>query len=787
MANLYFRNAGSSSWSLATNWSLTNGGPGDGYMPTAADNVFVTSLSFNTINIGTSGVCASIDFTGYSGTVTGASGLTVSGNVTLSATMTITWTGALIVNATASLRSNGKTLNGGFTFNAAGTYTLLDDWRTTAGFTSTVASKVINGFTIYIGGGLTHTTTSVNTSGTTNLVLNGTGTWSSSNSSPIQNNLTIDTLGTITLGTNVAYNTGTLRYVRGTIISTGNTLTCPAAAIPTTTFDTNTMVWNNVTLSGTGPYTLLSDMRMAGTFASNTNSKVINGFTMYIGGGFSVIASSTTTSGTTHMILNGTGSVPSGSASSILQNNLTINTTGTITFVGIFAYNTGTLTYIAGTVITTGSTLNCSAPTTLNTNGITWNNVTWQGTGTYTLLSNMTIANTFVCNTLSKTINGFTIFIGGNFTCTTGATIHDGTTVLYFNGTSTLSNTGTSTQLRLNIIIDTTGIITITSQLVFNGATLKYIKGTVITTGSTLTCSTLDTVLDTTNTATGDKITWNNVTLGGNGFTHTLLSDLWMTGLLTSTGNGTRTINGATLYLGGNLTFSTNNSITEGTTHIVINGDCVWTSGNSTSRVLRNNLTIDTLGSFGLGTNVGYNTGTVRYIKGTINHTADTTMGVAANTTFDTGGMQWVRISVTTTVTLTLLSTLNMISLFCTNNGMVTFAGAFGFVTDNISFTATTAQCGLILTPGNTYRMTTAFGSNSQKITLSVIKSAVPGTRATFFMDEGAACKMGFITLTDIDASAGRPINTYMGIVTNCINVNAYGDPIITIAKSFAA
>jgi hypothetical protein len=68
------------------------------------------------------------------------------------------------------------------------------------------------------------------------------------------------------------------------------------------------------------------------------------------------------------------------------------------------------LTYTAGTVVTTGSTLNIAASTTLATNGMSWNNIT--PTNAITL----TLTNTLVANgtlTLSSNTNfatsGFTV------------------------------------------------------------------------------------------------------------------------------------------------------------------------------------------------------------------------------------------------------------------------------------------------------------------------------------------------------------------------------------------
>src|SRR3989344_3853628 len=109
MAARYFINGGvNSNWSTSGNWSATDGGAASGVKPTASDNVFFTANSPN-CTVDTAGGGLPLNFTGYASTITMTAGLTISGSVTLVAAMTIAGSGTLIVNAAATLTSNGKT------------------------------------------------------------------------------------------------------------------------------------------------------------------------------------------------------------------------------------------------------------------------------------------------------------------------------------------------------------------------------------------------------------------------------------------------------------------------------------------------------------------------------------------------------------------------------------------------------------------------------------------------------------------------------------------------------
>lgn len=553
MAARYFVNGGvDNNWSTLGNWSTTSGGGGGSAVPLATDDVHFDSNSPNcTVNASVR-VAQTLDFTGYTNTITMNQSITVSGNVTLVAAMSISGSQPLIVNASSTLTSNGKTWPNSLTLSGAGNvYTLADDWTVSATLTCGTASQTISGNTIYVGGGLTVGGSPGNiVSGTTAIVLNGTGTWTAPGT--LRNNLTFNTAGTITLSGGINYTNGTLTYVAGTINAGSSTLSTLNSNL-----NTNGMIWNNVTItasSGGNAVGLVSDLTVSGTFSMgvNSNTITINGSTLYITGHLTQNSSNSIITGTTNIILSGTGNWTSANGGNQLRNNLTINTSGTITLGSTaLGYNTGILTYTAGTVVTTGSTLTIAASTTLDTNGITWNNVVMSGTITVALSSNLNLSGTFTKNGTNSTLtlNGSTLNVSGSAVIggTSAGDIMTGTAAVVFNGTGSWSGLGT---LKNNTTINTSGTLTVSGSVIYTTGTLTYTAGTVVTTSSTLiTGSGVTTTLDT------NGINWNNITVQTGSSTLTLNSLLTATGTLTL--SVSTTFNGTAGFIAGTFTCST--------------------------------------------------------------------------------------------------------------------------------------------------------------------------------------------------------------------------------------
>lgn len=537
MAIYYFRNTGNTDWDTASNWSLTDGGGATGAVPTSSDDAYFTVNSGACLIQTTNANCLGLYTTGYNNTITITSVLlTVSGNCTLSSTTTITGTGTLSFQAasTATLTSNGANISVSTTrFNSGATYTIADIWNL-VNLSFTNGSTALNNNTINVSGNLT--ISSQPGSGTTNIVMTGTGTYSTSASQSIINNLEFNTSGTITISGTLNINAKTLTYTNGTVVWTGSTLVLNSATMSGNWSSQNI---NNLTITGLNSTTTFSsNMTVLGNFSFIGSGTVTTdgSFTVFVAG--NVLHSSIgILSGAITLVMNGTGTLSTNSTGSI-RVNLTINTAGIITIGSILGYGGGTFTYISGTVITTGSTLNIVNTCTLATNGIVWNNAatTYAGAGsTITFSSNFNCTGNFSLSlgtNNSTTFNGSTLTVGGSFTANsiTGGTLI-GTTNIVLNGTGTLStNSVTTGGIRNNITINTTGTITIGSSLGYGSGTFSHITGTVVVTGSTI-------IIGASCTFNTSSITWNNISFSNAIVTLTINSLLNANTLTLANGN----------------------------------------------------------------------------------------------------------------------------------------------------------------------------------------------------------------------------------------------------------
>jgi len=568
MADRYWVAGGTGNYNSTTNWSATSGGGSGASVPGAADNVFFNAASGTGIATITSGAnCANLNLTGFSGTLNVANFWQLNGtifNLGLG-TYTITGTSKLRIFTAMTVTSNGTTFTGNIEIATALTATLADNFTCSGTFEFGVATGTwtLNGNTLNISGNLLNSG-GATTLGTTAIVFNGTGTWSHTNTGVIRNNVTINTAGTLIISGNVYYNTGALTYVAGTVVTTGSTLNIALS----TTLNTNGITWNNITYtSGNIITTLGSNLTLTGTMLIGTS--VTCSFTL---GAFNLITSSanlTTSNGsifnvpqnltfktftvvsgssslnantltitenltmngavtsTTNIVYAGTGTWTASSVGSIITNNFTINTAGTLTITGVVYKGAGTFTYTAGTIVDTGATvvISSGSTTTLNVSGKTWekllihgpvtltsniNAITFGSTGstqntTFTLGGNtlnfthlefgnsgtsVTLPTAWVCqnitfvNIAGATINGNSITINGNINQNGGGTV-TGTTTFTYAGTGTWSRTGNG-YFTNSFTINTAGILTFSGGSI-GGGIFTYTAGTInILTGSIL-------------------------------------------------------------------------------------------------------------------------------------------------------------------------------------------------------------------------------------------------------------------------------------------------------------
>jgi hypothetical protein len=507
----YFVGGGTGNWNSTTNWSATDGGASGASVPTSSDDVFLTAASgANTLTINVSSNAKSLTCTGFTGTLAGSSQLTVAGSVTFVSGMTLTWSGGLIVNTTSTLTSAGKSvvflqLSGNFVF------TLVDDWNVLG--TLVISSgggggtKTINGNTIYFYSLTASDGVSRIINGTTNLICNAPVTGTISNTSALNNNITINAAGAVTVSSLTKYGGNfitTTSNVVGTLLTTNGTVTLDIGNVYFTTITVNTL--SVITLSsnlncisqlnivasgtstsitvgaynvmfensvgaivgsayyqGTGTFVIDKDINLVNIqFGTAGNSLVMNGSTIYASGNLTILGSTNIVSGTTNVVLNGTG-VWSSSQSSTgnFRLNVTFNTAGIITVSGNIAYRTGIITYTAGTIITTGSTLNLRASATLNTAGMVWNDIsTVLAAMTITLNSTLTLTGTWTLGAFDLILDGTSGFSCGTFTLTTSLTVARSLTLLpnvtYLVNTSFII-TGPTNTFRYSLLSSTPG------------------------------------------------------------------------------------------------------------------------------------------------------------------------------------------------------------------------------------------------------------------------------------------------------------------------------------------
>jgi hypothetical protein len=565
----------------------------------------------------------------------------------------------------------------------------------------------------------------------------------------------INVLGNITLGSGMTF-AGTAAIV----VSAAANLTSNGKAIPSLTF------------SQTATFTLIDDwtvstlLTLVGSFQHTING---TGRILNVSGGLTH-TSVNNTLGTATINFNGTGTWNMTSTGAI-RNNVTINTAGTLTINNV-NYNTGTLTYTAGTINATGL-LNIILATTLNCAGMSgtnsWNNITVTGNTTLTtndlytkgLLTLGSTSNAVVINATSgiKTLTssgGITTGVtSGSVVCNANIKATGGTLRGNPSNAGFISLTGYTFEIDGNITLSNTGYFYLYGGASSTGI-FKWTSGVVTSTGSLIQFNAM--VID------SAGMVFNRVTiLNGTGQTTTLTTNLTTTGVVTL-GNSTitQTINGSMLTAGGGVTLSGTSTIILGTTILRVSGGSI-----ASVSAVQLRLHLELAGNVNFSTNLFYNTGSLTYISGTITFSPVVTLTSSTSLTFNTNGMTWNNITFTTSgSTLTLLSNFQMSGLLNTS-GSFTFVGAFD--ADLGSITTTIAGSILTLVAGQTYNLTGAItlaGTLSAPIQLR--SSSTPSVAYFNSVNNGTSTRdVGFVTTADIDSSGGLTIYDYKGIITN--------------------
>lgn len=573
MADRYWVAGGTGNYNSNTNWSSTSGGASGASVPTTVDDVFFDASSgAGTATINVNSNCRSLNLTGFTGTIDFNNNLTVSGTVLNFGTggYTILGTANLRLSTAMTITSNGTTYTGNVEFIATVTYTLADNMSVSGEiiFNGT-GTRTIDNNTLNILGNLTSASTNTVT-GTTAFVLAGTGTWNHTSSGVIRNNITINTAGTITLGALIRYNTGTLTYIAGTVVTIGSSLIISAS----TTLNTNGIVWNDINPNSTVTITLQSDLTLTGTltiggattFTLGVNSLIsananlalsnviftlpanqtfktftalstgtINGNTLTI---TEDIIMNSSVSGTTSIVYGGTGTWTASATSSTINNNFTINTAGTLTISGTVYKSGATFTYTAGTIDDTLGTVVTGNLTTCNVSGVTWNKFLVNGSTTLTSNINAITFGTALSSNVSFTLGGNTL----NFTHlelgNTGTTTLPTAWVcqdIEFKNTSSATINANSITINGNLTQTNNGITSGTTTFTYAGT------GTWTATGNAYFSNSF-----TINTA--GTLTFISANIGGGIFTYTAGTVITTGSTLRIRGNGTTMNHGAIVW-----------------------------------------------------------------------------------------------------------------------------------------------------------------------------------------------------------------------------------------------
>ncbi len=718
------------------------------------------------------------------------SGGEVRNNLTINTAGTITVSGTVVYNTGTLTYTSGTVSSSGGILNISNSCTLNTSGMTWSSITCGTSSSVVvtlssnlnvidfsktgitlnsfNGNTLNISGSLSVLSSGF-LAGTTNIILNGTGTWSGTGT--LRNSLTINTSGTITISGSVTYDTGTLTYTAGTTVVSGSTLNITL----TCTLNTSGMNWNNISLfPGGSTITLTSNLNISGNFLVSQGVLMAGVFNINVSGNFTC---NNTFQGTVTVIMNGTGTV---SGTAVIENNLTFNTSGTITLSGTVRFLNKTLTYTAGTMVVTGSTLSIlglSGVATLNTSGMTFNNFT-TGQVVFTLTSGLNVGGDFtIANTSPITINGlFNVNIAGSFFMSDGII---GSATVSLIGSGTWYHDRNSIVLGVTFNINTVGTYTITSGktiLFGNGKTMTHVSGTVVTTNTTLELQS-GAATATFNTA---GITWNNFLHQGNGNgVITLLSNFNFSGnfVSTTTGSAQTTINGAfNVNVAGNLTCTNTGSVIGGTSTIVMNGTGTW----SGSGFFWCNLVFNTTGTVTASGTLNYSTGTLTYTAGTI-VTTSTTLSIAANATLNTNGMSWNNVSFSGTFTTTLLSNITMIGNLTasatTINGLFTafVGGGLSFTQLDGTSTILMNGTGTVFSPGTLQNNFTI--NTTGTITISGIAGIFNYGTGTFTYVTGTVVTTGSTLTVNLAATLN-----VAGVIWNNVNFTGATNKTLTSA-----
>jgi len=538
---------------IITNTATAGGGSGTILINgTAAQNISSTGI----IN---QGKLPAVTINKISGILTFPSLITVRGNWTYTAgTLDVTTNNSTIVFANSLTITGSHTLNN-ISFDAAGNYTITIPAATTLTANGNMAMSNTNSLT-FTGGAinlnadlnLTNTgtagggTTVISFTGSTNQAINGSLLINQSRLPAVTINKTGGTLtfpSLITVRGNWTYTAGTMDVVtNNSTVVFGNTLSI-----------TGSHTLNNIEFNGSGNYTYTvavgTTLTASGMTISGANNVTLNTGTINLNGDLTLTNTATAGGGTTVIDFVAAVNQSIISALAVNQSSLpavTINKTGgTLLFPALITVR-GNWTYITGTIdVATNNSTVVFANTLTITGTHTLNNLTFEGSGNYTYTvatgTILTVKGILTMNgasniTINTPVAGATaIEVQGDISISNTAVAGGGTGLLLIDGTGAQSfaSTATAGQGRMpNITIQKisgtltlNGIISESRNWTYNSGTVDAgtNSSTVVFGGNNLTITSAGmdfyNVIVTSNTSTlGNNLSVdNNLTINGTG------------------------------------------------------------------------------------------------------------------------------------------------------------------------------------------------------------------------------------------------------------------------------
>jgi len=293
---------------------------------------------------------------------------------------------------------------------------------------------------------------------------------------------------TITMSQQITVS-GSITLVSAMTIAGAGALLANAAA----TLTSNGKTWpNDLSLTGSVTYTFADNWTVTGltTLGSGAQTMTMTSNQITCNGGLTTGVTSGSLSGTCLIVVGG-GTVTGNTGR--INNSLTFNSAGTITFASgsSLTFGTGTYTYTAGTFsFAGGHTLFLPAAGTMNLDGVTWKDVTITnagGTVTVTFSSKLVNSGLLTIGTGAgiTTLTGQSIETAGGLRQAQSTGTIGGTTVIKITGAGTLDAPSLTTGYMGNMIELAAG-----SAAVVITSTFRCDFGNVLNSGSTNITST---------------------------------------------------------------------------------------------------------------------------------------------------------------------------------------------------------------------------------------------------------------------------------------------------------